>query len=61
MSKPTFTLTLEAQPRPGGDHDGTRRLRALLKYALRVLGLKALKAERSEREPTTDQRRVLPR
>lgn len=46
-AKPTFVLTLQAEPRPGGDTTGVRRLRALLKYALRVLDFKAVKVEPS--------------
>lgn len=43
-SKPTFILKLEAQHREH-DRDGTRRLRALLKAALRNWGLKCLSVE----------------
>ena len=48
--KPTFRLTLEALPRPGGDTDGMRRLRAALKALLRNWGLKCKAIE----YPTSD-------
>jgi len=47
--KPQFILHLQAEKRPGDDDDGNRRLRALLKFAGRVLGLKCL-AVRGARE-----------
>jgi hypothetical protein len=37
--KPQFVLHLEASPR-GGDHDGMRRLRAVLKALLRCWGFR---------------------
>jgi hypothetical protein len=49
--KPQFVLHLEAQPRPGGDEDGMRRLRAILKVLLRSFGFKCTRIDYPNQTP----------
>lgn len=50
--KPRFILHLEAHPRPGGDHDGLRRLRAVLKLLLRCFGFRCTRIDYPDSQTT---------